>query len=118
MTEEASRLGFDWPSVEPVWNKIEEELRELKEAVSSGDKKRIREEMGDLFFSLVNLSRFLDLEAEETLRRATDRFLKRFKHIEARLGEGGKTTAESTLEEMDSLWEEAKRLERKLEESR
>lgn len=96
-----------------MWDKLEEELEELKRAVSAGHKNRVREEMGDLLFSLVNLSRFLDLEAEDALSQATDRFVKRFKHIERRLGEQGKTPAESSLEEMDSLWNEAKKLERK-----
>ncbi len=112
VTERASGLGFDWPTVEPVWDKIEEELRELKAAVASGGKSRAREEMGDLLFSLVNLSRFLDLEAEAALGEGIERFLKRFNHIETRLRERGKSPAESSLEEMDALWEEAKRRER------
>lgn len=112
VTERASHVGFDWPKIEPVWDKIEEELSELKTAVSSGDKSRVREEMGDLFFSLVNLSRFLDLEAEEALARAVDRFLKRFHHIEKTLGERGRSLAGASLEEMDALWEEAKKMER------
>lgn len=111
VTERASELGFDWPKVEPVWKKIEEELRELKAAVASGRKRRVREELGDLLFSLVNLSRFLDLEAEEALGQSTDRFLKRFDHIETRLRGRGKSLTESSLEEMDALWEEAKRKE-------
>ncbi len=112
VTERASGFGFDWPTVEPVWDKIEEELRELKAAVTSGEKSRVHEEMGDLLFSLVNLSRFLDLEAEAALGESIDRFLRRFSHIEARLRERGKSLAESSLEEMDALWEEAKRMER------
>ena len=114
VTESASHLGFDWPSPEPVWGKIEEELSELRTAVSSGSRGRISEEMGDLFFSLVNLSRFFDLEAEEALSQSTDRFLKRFQHIETSIRQRGKTLAETTLEEMDALWDEAKRMERKL----
>lgn len=113
VTERASQFGFDWASPEPVWGKIEEELSELKTAVSSGDKSRVREEMGDLFFSLVNLSRFLDLEAEESLSRSTDRFLKRFHHIEKTFGERGKSLTGASLEEMDALWEEAKKMERR-----
>lgn len=112
VTERASRFGFDWPEPAPVWNKIDEELRELKAAISSNDKRSMREEMGDLLFSLVNLSRFLDIEAEEALSETVDRFLKRFAHIETKIREQGKTLAESSLEEMDSLWEEAKNLER------
>ena len=113
VTERASGCGFDWPTVEPVWDKIEEELRELKAAVASGGQGRAREEMGDLLFSLVNLSRFLGVEAEAALGEGVDRFLKRFSHIETRLRERGKSPAESSLEEMDALWEEAKRMERR-----
>ncbi len=113
VTERASYFGFDWPEAEPVWDKIEEELNELKTAVASGDKNRVREEIGDLLFSLVNLSRFLDLEAEEALSRSVERFLKRFRHIETTIRERRKTLTEASLEEMDLLWEEAKRMERK-----
>lgn len=113
VTERASHFGFDWPTVVPVWGKIHEELDELKTAVSAGEKSRVREEMGDLLFSLVNLSRFFELEAEEALSRSIDRFLKRFAHIEERVRERGKTLIETSLEEMDALWDEAKRMERK-----
>lgn len=112
ITERASHVGFDWPSPEPVWGKIEEELSELKTAIASGDRKNVKEEMGDLIFSLVNLSRFLGLEAEEALSQSVDRFLKRFHHIEKTLGEREKTPAGASLEEMDALWEEAKKMER------
>lgn len=112
ITERASYVGFDWPATEQVWDKVEEELRELKMASSSENKRRTSEEMGDLFFSLVNLARFYEIEAEDSLAEAVDRFLKRFSHIETRLRERGKTLAEASLEEMDSLWEEAKKMER------
>ena len=113
VTERASRFGFDWPTAEPVWGKIEEELSELKTAASSGEKSRVRDEMGDLLFSLVNLSRFLNVEAERALSQSTHRFLKRFSHIETKIRERGKTLTQSSLEEMDALWEEAKQMERK-----
>ena len=112
VTERASQFGFDWPSPEPVWGKIEEELSELKTAVASGDEGRVKEEMGDLLFSLVNLSRFLKLEAEEALSQGVNRFLKRFHHIEKTFDERGKTLTEASLEEMDALWDEAKKMER------
>ena len=114
VTERASHFGFDWPEPGPVWGKIEEELGELKSAVASGDESRVKEEMGDLLFSLVNLSRFLELEAEEALSQTIDRFLKRFSHIETKIRERGKTLAEASLEEMDLLWEEAKRMAGKI----
>lgn len=112
ITERASALGFDWPRIEPVWEKVEEELAELKSACASGDKQRFREEAGDLLFALVNLSRFLNLQAEEALALASDRFVERFAHIENRLRQKGKTPTEASLEEMDALWDEAKSLER------
>ena len=80
--------------------------------MSSGDKQRTGEELGDLLFSLVNLSRFLGVQAEDILAQATERFIKRFSYIETRLHEAGKNPANSSLEVMDRLWEEAKQLER------
>lgn len=118
ITRRASHLGFDWPNVDPVWNKVEEEITELKSAVASGDKARTAEELGDLLFSLVNLARFLDLEAEEALARTIDRFTRRFHHIETKLDEAGKSFDRSSLEEMDKLWEEAKRIEAREKTSR
>jgi len=111
--ERASYVGFDWPGPDQVWEKIEEELNELKKALSSRDQRRVQEEMGDLLFTLVNLCRFFDFQAEEALSQAVDRFLRRFAHIETRIRERGRTLAETTLEEMDSLWEEAKTVERR-----
>ena len=111
ITRRAAHLGFDWPDIEPVWGKVEEEIRELKNAVESGDKARTGEELGDLLFSLVNLARFLDVEAEEVLAQTIDRFTRRFHHIETKLQKADKSFDESSLEEMDLLWEEAKTLE-------
>jgi tetrapyrrole methylase family protein / MazG family protein len=113
ITERASQVGFDWPDVAPVWRKVEEELTELKAACSSGDKQRTAEELGDLLFSLVNLSRFLGLQSEDALAQATERFLKRFRHVETRLRESGTSPAASSLEVMDNLWNEAKDLEQR-----
>jgi tetrapyrrole methylase family protein/MazG family protein len=113
ITERASHVGFDWPEIAPVWQKVEEELSELKKACRLGDKQRMGEEMGDMLFSLVNLSRFLGLHAEEALTRAIQRFTRRFAYIEKKLRASRKTPATSTLEEMDALWREAKQLERK-----
>jgi tetrapyrrole methylase family protein/MazG family protein len=107
----ASHVGFDWPSVAPVWGKVEEEIQELKSAAASGDKLKTAEELGDLFFSLVNLARFLDIEAEHALAETTDRFTRRFHYIETKLREVNKSLEQSSLEEMDLLWEEAKTIE-------
>ncbi len=115
ITDRASQVGFDWPSVKPVWEKIEEELNELKTACSTGTKKRTEEELGDLFFSLVNLARFLKIDAEDALNHTTEKFITRFTHIEARLQEMGKTLLACSLEEMDRLWDEAKARERRAE---
>jgi uncharacterized protein YabN with tetrapyrrole methylase and pyrophosphatase domain len=112
VTERASDFGFDWPSADPVWKKIEEEWDELKKAASSGDKNRVSEETGDLLFSLVNLCRFLNIEAERALAQAVERFLRRFGYVESKIQGQGRTLSEATLEEMDAFWEEAKRAER------
>jgi len=112
ITRRAAHLGFDWPEIEPVWDKVEEEIKELKSATASGDKNRTGEEFGDLLFSLVNLARFLDIEAEDALAQTIDRFTRRFHHIETRLREADKSFEQSSLEEMDRFWEEAKSQEK------
>jgi tetrapyrrole methylase family protein/MazG family protein len=117
ITERASQVGFDWPDIAPVWRKVEEELAELKTACFSGEKRRVADELGDLFFSLVNLSRFLGLQSEDVLAQATGRFVKRFGHVESRLRETGQNPATSSLEAMDRLWDEAKALERSQKDS-
>jgi tetrapyrrole methylase family protein/MazG family protein len=111
ITERASQLGFDWPGIEPVWQKIDEELDELKEACATGTREHIANELGDLLFSLVNLSRFLDLQAENVLAHTVSRFIHRFTYIERELREKGKSLTATSLEEMDRLWNEAKALE-------
>lgn len=111
ITDRASKIGFDWPGIEPVWQKIEEELGELKEACVNGTREHIANELGDLFFSLVNLSRFLDLQAEAVLTRTVSRFIHRFTYIERQLRDKGKSLTATSLEEMDRLWDEAKALE-------
>jgi len=111
--DKAASVGFDWGEVEPVWEKIHEELAELKAATQEGKVTRIRDELGDVLFSMVNLSRFFNVQAEEALRQTIDRFQKRFAHIEKRLREQGQRPENASLEEMDDLWEEAKREEQK-----
>jgi len=110
--DKAAGVGFDWGEVAPVWEKIYEELAELKEATCNDELGRIRDELGDVLFSLVNLSRFYNVQAEEALGQTIARFQKRFAHIEKRLCEQGKTPENASLEEMDALWEEAKREEK------
>ena len=111
ISRRAAHLGFEWPGIEQVWQKVDEEMRELKEAAASGNKTRSGEELGDLLFTMVNIARFLDVEAEEVLAQTVDRFTRRFHHIEAKLQETNKSFDQSSLEEMDRFWEEAKTLE-------
>jgi tetrapyrrole methylase family protein/MazG family protein len=108
ITKEAAKVGFDWEKTEDVLKKVEEELGELKTAIATGRCELINEEMGDALFSLVNLCRFLNVDAETSLRGALNKFVRRFSHIEEELRKQGKTTAEATLGDMDKLWEEAK----------
>lgn len=111
VSRRAAHLGFEWPNIDQVWAKVEEEMRELKEAAASGDKNHTGEELGDLLFTMVNIARFLDVESEEVLAQTVDRFIRRFHHIEARLRQDKKEFDQSTIEEMDGYWEEAKKLE-------
>jgi tetrapyrrole methylase family protein/MazG family protein len=111
MSERASRVGFDWPNLGAVWEKVEEELRELKKAEKSSSP-RAEEELGDLLFTLVNWARFKGLSAEEALRKANRRFARRFFQVEKGLRKKGKRPQDSTLEEMDELWDQAKKTAR------
>jgi len=113
ITSEAAKVGFDWDSAASVMAKVEEELGEFREALAKGDPGRIRDEIGDTLFSIVNLGRHLKVDAEEALRAANRKFEERFLYIEERLRERGKDPASSTLEEMDALWDEAKQQELK-----
>ena len=106
--EKVSRIGFDWARTEEVILKIEEELRELKEASSKNDRDAIEEELGDLLFSVANLARFVSLCPEDALRKTINKFQRRFQHIERELPKRGKKLEEASLEEMDKLWEEIK----------
>lgn len=109
LQERASRHGFDWPDAEPVFQKLMEELDELDEARTSGDGAKIREELGDLLFVLVNLARHLDVDAETALKASNRKFERRFRYIEQRLHAQGRALSEVPLEALDALWDEAKR---------
>lgn len=106
--EKASKVGFDWERAEGALGKLGEELGELEDAMRSGDRVRAEEELGDLLFSVVNLSRFLGLDPEWALHKAVDKFVARFKKVEEELAERGKDPREATLEEMDRIWDETK----------
>ncbi len=109
----ASKVGFDWANVHDVLKKVDEELGELKNAVATNSKKDIEEELGDVLFVLVNVSRFAGINAEEALKKTNNKFISRFKYIEKKAVESGRDISEMSLEEMDRLWEEAKFLETK-----
>ena len=112
LQSKAAKVGFDWPSLQPVIAKLKEELTELEQALDDGggkaDRAEIEEEFGDLMFVLANVARHLKIDPEGALRAANAKFVRRFHHIEDRLAESGREPAQSTLSEMDALWNEAK----------
>ena len=108
LQKRAARVGFDWPDVSQVLAKLQEEAEELVEARDQGNAGAVFEEMGDLLFVAANLARHLGVEPEAALRAANAKFTRRFAHIEARLAESGVRPADSTLDEMDALWNEAR----------
>lgn len=108
MQEKAANVGFDWPDRDQVWDKLQEELAELKQELEKGDHEKSSEEFGDLLFSLVNVGRFYDLNAEDSLRQTNTKFIRRFQHVERELKKEDKDITDVTLEEMDRHWENAK----------
>lgn len=108
LQEKAAKVGFDWEKKEDVWDKVTEEIEEMKEAEANGDIDHIEEEMGDLFFSLVNYSRFIGINPGNALRRTNEKFKNRFQYIESKMTEQGKKIYDATLEEMDKHWEDSK----------
>ena len=109
LSSKAAAVGFDWPNVEQVLGKLHEELEELSAARGNADAREIEGEIGDLFFVLVNLARFVKVDPEQALRKTNAKFRRRFSHVEKRLSERGSTPAAATLDEMEALWQEAKR---------
>lgn len=108
LTERAGRLGFDWKNAHEVMDSVDQELAELREAISNNNPEETAAELGDVIFTLGNLARHLKINAEHALRATNDRFTGRFKYIEDRLAEQGRNMEEAELAEMDELWEEAK----------
>lgn len=108
--EKAAQVKFEWENTQQVWNKVEEEMMELKEVFSTPDydKLRLEDEFGDLMFSMINLSRFIQIDPENALERTNKKFIHRFQYIEAKAKEQNRSLKEMTLEEMDALWNEAK----------
>jgi MazG family protein len=108
----AARVGFDWPEISGVIEKIREELVEVEQALLAQDKANFEEEIGDLLFAVTNLARYAEADAEGALRGANEKFTRRFGHIEAGLKKQGKTLADASLDDMGVLWDEAKRREK------
>ncbi len=111
LQKRAAQVGFDWEKVEDVLEKLDEELNEFKEALESKDQKGIEDELGDILFMLVNISRFIGVNPEDALRKTISKFIHRFRYIEMEAAEQGKKLSDMTLQEMDRLWDEAKEKE-------
>ncbi len=108
LTKKAAKVKFDWANTEQIFGKFDEEIGELKTAISRNESKNIEEEIGDLLFVVVNLARRLDVEPETALKKTNRKFRRRFKFIETELKKAGKPLEESNLAEMDALWNESK----------
>jgi XTP/dITP diphosphohydrolase len=109
LQEKAKQVGFEWDNRDQVWDKVEEETLELKEAIAANDRDRVEEEFGDLLFSLVNYARFLNIDAENSLERTNRKFISRFMEMERTALQQGKPLAEMTLAEMDEIWDTIKK---------
>lgn len=108
LQDRAAKAGFDWEKVEDAFEKLDEELHEFRNALEKNKENEIEDELGDIFFMLVNISRFVGVNPEDALRRTISKFISRFKHIEMRAAEAGIKLQDMSLQEMDRLWDEAK----------
>ncbi|RZL32368.1 MAG: nucleoside triphosphate pyrophosphohydrolase [Pedobacter sp.] len=108
LQEKSKTVGFEWDNTSQVWDKVKEEMNELEEAVSTGSQDKIEDEMGDVLFSLVNLARFLQVDAENALERTNKKFIERFTGMEKAAAEENKLLHDMSLEEMDALWNKMK----------
>ncbi len=111
LQEKAKQVGFEWENKEQVWDKVKEEEAELQEAIRDGDPVKIEEEFGDLVFSLVNFARFLNVDAENALELTNKKFIKRFTMMEEKAMASGQNLAAMSLEEMDAIWNQIKRVQ-------
>lgn len=111
LQEKTKTVGFEWDHIDQVKAKVEEEMGELYEAVQSGNQTHIEEEMGDVFFTLINYARFANVDPEAALEKTNHKFIRRFKKIEMRASAAGKTLYELSLQEMDAMWNEVKKEE-------
>lgn len=108
LQHKAAKVGFDWPDIDPVWDKLEEELRELEEAIVDGQKEKIEEELGDVLFTIVNISRFLKIDPEVALTGTNRKFRRRFSYIEEKVKAKQQNWESLSLIDLDELWQEAK----------
>ncbi|HSU88360.1 MAG TPA: nucleoside triphosphate pyrophosphohydrolase [Terriglobia bacterium] len=112
ISSRAARVGFDWPDIEGIFDKLQEEVRELKEVISTGDdesrRERLEDEIGDMLFVIVNIARYLKIDSESALKRANRKFKSRFQYMESELARQGKSLEQTSLEEMEALWQKAK----------
>ena len=104
LQEKAKQVGFEWDNKEQVWEKVEEEMSELKEAIASGSQIKTEEEFGDVVFSLINYARFLQVDAENALEKTNKKFIHRFTKMEQQAMQSGKNLTDMTLQEMDAIW--------------
>lgn len=109
LQEKAKQVGFEWDNREQVWDKVEEEKNELLEAIAGGDQDKIEDELGDVFFSLINFARFLQVDAENALERTNKKFIDRFTKMEKEAMQDGQNLQEMSLEEMDAIWNRVKK---------
>ena len=109
LQDRAARVGFDWDKVGDVMKKLDEEIGEFKEAMEKNNEDAIEEELGDVLFMLVNISRFIGVNPEDALRKTISKFISRFRYIEMASADSGRTLSDMTLAEMDALWDEAKK---------
>ena len=110
--QKAATVGFDWEKPEDAWEKVEEEISELKQALSES-REKVEEEFGDLLFALVNYSRFIKINSEDALRAATEKFIRRFKMVEEAMERSGRNMEEASLQEMDEVWNRIKHQKRR-----
>jgi tetrapyrrole methylase family protein/MazG family protein len=106
--QKTSRVGFDWDRIKDVLVKLDEEVGEFKDSIKQKDRQKIEEEIGDILFTITNISRFLEINPEEALSRTVEKFIRRFKFIEAEAFKSGKEIEDMSLEELDSIWERSK----------
>lgn len=105
---DAAAVGFDWPDIQGVFDKLHEEIAEIHEALARGDREHARHEVGDLLFSVVNLARFLSADPGEELRRTNERFTRRFDMVKTEIARTGRAVQDCTLRELDAVWDAIK----------